>query len=193
VTFRELLSHEFAPFGGLSEVHLDWAGRHYEQLLHWNARMNLTRMEGIEEAVRMHYCESFFLAKHLPPGPYSLADIGSGGGFPGLPIAILRPDLQVSLIESHKRKCVFLREASRGLSNVRVLDVRAQDVDVSFEWLVSRAVSVSEISSLKLSSNCAILASASDVPEGWEVHRLPWGENRVFCVSRGTSSLNRFT
>src|SRR5437868_3656406 len=86
---------------------------HYNLLLRWNTVLNLTGITDLDTAVERHYCESIFLAAHLPAGPLRLADIGSGAGFPGLPIAVLRPDCMVTLIESHQRKSVFLREASR--------------------------------------------------------------------------------
>jgi hypothetical protein len=76
--FRELLSQEFAPFGSLSAQQLDALEAHYNLLMRWNARLNLTRILKLEEIVRFHYCESLFLGTRLPAGPYTVADIGSG-------------------------------------------------------------------------------------------------------------------
>ena len=101
---------------------------HYRLLLLWNRTLNLSAITGLEEAVERHYCESLFLGAHLPPGSLAIVDIGSGAGFPGLPVAVLRPECSVTLIESHQRKAVFLREASRGLPGVRVVAKRAEDV-----------------------------------------------------------------
>ena len=103
--------------------------------------MNLTTViRTLEEAIERHYCESLFLAAQLA-GRRScgVADVGSGAGFPGFPVAVLRPDCSVTLIESHQRKAVFLREASRGLPNVRVLANRAEDVTRQFDRVISRA------------------------------------------------------
>ncbi len=119
---------------------------HYELLKKWNQVVNLTRIDELGEAIERHYCEALFLAAQLPAGRLSIADIGSGGGFPGIPVAVLRPDCQVTLIESHQRKAVFLKEATRDLANVRVLAKRAEDVDGSFDWGVARAVRWKDIS-----------------------------------------------
>lgn len=113
---------------------------HYALLLKWNKVLNLTRIEDIEEAVERHYGEALFLADLLPPGAFSIADIGSGAGFPGIPLAIRRPECLVTLVESHQRKAVFLREASRALLNVSVLPVRADQMKIRSDWVIARAV-----------------------------------------------------
>ena len=118
---------------------------HYELLLRWNRKLNLTRIEELEDVVRLHYCESLFLSQCLPPGPLRIVDVGSGGGFPGIPVAVSRPECEVTLVESHQRKAVFLREATRGLTNVTVAAKRAEDLVGSFDWVVSRAVAPAEI------------------------------------------------
>src|SRR5579872_4338014 len=125
--FRELLASEFAPYGKLSDGELDQLQRHYKLLTVWNKKINLTRIESLEDVVRFHYCESLFLAKELPVGALSVLDVGSGPGFPGIPLAIVRPECNVHLLESHQRKAVFLRQASSELSNVKVLPLRAED------------------------------------------------------------------
>src|SRR2546423_8657954 len=119
--------------------------KHFDLLQRWNKVLNLTSVHGMEEIIERHYCESLFLAKHLPPGTLRVADIGSGAGFPGLPVAVLRPDCNVTLIESHQRKSVFLREASRDFPNVNVIAKRAESIDARFDWAVSRAVKYSDI------------------------------------------------
>lgn len=187
MNFQELLRDEFLPYGALSGERLERLHSHYELLLKWNQRLNLTRITEIEEAVRFHYCESLFLGLHLPPGPYTVADFGSGAGFPGIPVAILRPDLDVTLVESDARKCVFLREASRQVDNVRVLQSRFQTLHERFEWVVGRAVTPKEILQNSQSRNFALLVSSSGMEARSEVVRLPWGRDRVLAVSRGTS------
>src|SRR5271163_1208799 len=84
-------------------------------LLKWNARTNLTAIRNPEEIVRRHFGESLFAARHLNPHTSTLLDFGSGAGFPGLPIALLRPDIQVTLAESQNKKATFLREVIRNL------------------------------------------------------------------------------
>ena len=122
--FKQLLAAEFAPYATLSELQLDQLESHYMSLTRWNERLNLTRIRTLEESVRFHYCESLFLARFLPDGAHRIVDIGSGGGFPGIPVAIFRPDCEVTLVESHQRKAVFLREASRELSPSRFQALR---------------------------------------------------------------------
>ena len=84
-------------------------------LLKWNARTNLTAIRDPEEIVRRHFGESLFAARHLNPETPTLLDFGSGAGFPGLPIALLRPHIAVTLAESQNKKAAFLREAVRQL------------------------------------------------------------------------------
>lgn len=186
--FRELLAKEFSPYGTLSKVQLDLAEEHFKLLQQWNARMNLTRIETLEEVVRLHYCESFYLGAWFSEEPATVADIGSGPGFPGIPVAILRPNLKVTLLESSSRKCVFLRESSRRLPNVRVVNSRAEQCKDHFDWVISRAVAIPEVIRSGLAPNIALLISKSDSPVGWQVIYLPWGSNRVLSVSRETVS-----
>ena len=85
-------------------------------LLKWNARTNLTAIRDPEEIVCRHFGESLFAARHLDPNTPTLLDFGSGGGFPGIPIALLRPKIQVTLAESQNKKASFLREIVRTLN-----------------------------------------------------------------------------
>jgi len=186
--FKELLAAEFAPYGCLSELQLDQLERHYELLTRWNQRLNLTRIRDELEAVQLHYCESLFLGNYLPPGSQRIVDIGSGGGFPGLPIAIFRPDCKVTLVEAHQRKAVFLKEASRELPNVHVRSSRAEDLDGAFDWLVARAVAPPDILKLDLAPNIGLLVGVDDAEQTQGIVRtIPWGNRRVlFHVKRSS-------
>jgi len=84
-------------------------------LAKWNARMNLTAVRKPEEMVRRHFFESIFAARQIPKQVKTLLDFGSGAGFPGIPIAICRPKIGVTLAESQGKKAAFLREAVRTL------------------------------------------------------------------------------
>ena len=183
--FADLLRQRLAGVVELSPGQMEALGAHYQLLLRWNRTLNLTSIKRMEEAVERHYCESLFLGTHLPQGPLRIADIGSGAGFPGFPVAVLRPDCSVTLIESHQRKAVFLREACRKLPNVRVLARRAEDVDEQFDWAISRAVSYEDLGSFlkKLAANVDLLTGGEAPPEGigfvWQpAVRVPWGEQR---------------
>lgn len=180
-----------AGFAGLSKSQLDALWAHYQLLVTWNERLNLTRVVSAPEAAQIHYVESLFLGSVLPAGPLRIADVGSGGGFPGIPVAILRPECAVTLIESHQRKAVFLREASRGLPNVRVLSKRAQDLAEKFDWLVSRAVRPNDVLALRLAANVALLIGSADAGSA-EAIPVPSSDRGVVAiwrsVPRGTRS-----
>lgn|SRR5215469_11709360 len=175
---------------------------HYSLLSRWNRVLNLTSVEGVAEAVERHYCESIFLAVQLPVGKLRIVDIGSGGGFPGFPIAVLRTDCEISLVESHRRKAVFLREASRGIGNIRVCARRAEEVEEGFDRAVSRAVSYKDLQGVlkELAPVADLLTGEETPPEelgfDWaDGMRLPWGKARYLRsgVLRGTPWSQRFT
>src|SRR5689334_19693823 len=84
-------------------------------LLHWNDKVNLTAIRDPLEILYRHFCESMYGAALLPVENCRLADVGSGGGFPGLPLKIIRPDLELFLIESNVKKATFLAEVVREL------------------------------------------------------------------------------
>lgn len=115
-----------AGWGALSAEQLCLISTYVEILLRWNARINLTAVRDAEGIVTRHFGESLFLAAHLFPGqpvavsepgarrPHAL-DLGSGAGFPGLPLKIYAPRLRLTLVESNRRKAAFLGEAIRAL------------------------------------------------------------------------------
>jgi 16S rRNA (guanine(527)-N(7))-methyltransferase RsmG len=184
--FKELLAAEFAPYRALTEEQLSHLDSHYNSLTRWNERLNLTRIRDLGESVRFHYCESLFLALFLPPGPLRIIDVGSGAGFPGIPVAILRPESEITLVESHQRKAVFLREATRELKNIRVMAKRAEDIAGEFDWLISRAVAPSEVLALNISRDVALLIGEEDAAHlTGTAEVIPWGKQRVlFHVKR---------
>ena len=180
MSFRELLRKEFSPYRDLSPDQLRLLEDHFRLLTAWNARLNLTRIQGLEDTVIRHYCESLFLGSWIPGGAWRIADVGAGAGFPGIPVAILRPECSVTLVESHQRKAVFLREAVRGLTNVSVESARAEDLRMQFDWIVSRAVDPQEVAALTFAARKALLIGVEDSQKlGWESIKLPWGQERV--------------
>jgi|SRR5271156_6046178 len=200
--FQEVLERELRPWLKLSEEQIAQLYTHYQFLERWNDKMNLTSLEPGPELVIRHYCESLFLGAHLAiDRPARIADIGSGAGFPGVPVAVLHPESTVALIESVQRKAVFLREATRHLANIEVLASRAEDVDVQFDWIVSRAVNPKDVwrNVSRLAPRVGMLIGESGSKElenasriAWsERIRLPWGDRKFLVsgiVSRGTSS-----
>ena len=194
--FSELLRQKLSGIITLSDDRLEALKSHYELLLRWNSRLNLTSIESLEEAVERHYCESLFLAAHLPSNPLRIADVGSGGGFPGIPVAVARPDCSMTLIEAHVRKSVFLREATRRLPNVSVLAKRGETVHETFDCVVSRAVSYEDLVPIlkRISWRVDLLTGAEAPPDKlgfrWDPPRsLPWGRQKYLRtgVSRETA------
>jgi 16S rRNA (guanine527-N7)-methyltransferase len=187
--FADLLTDRLGGIISLSPVQIASLEVHYELMKRWNQVLNLTRIEDLAEAVERHYCESLFLAAHLPSGGFSIGDVGSGGGFPGVPVAVARPDCSVVLIESHQRKAVFLKEACRSLPNVCVVNRRAEEVEERFDHLISRAVSYDDLIRplKKLASRADLLTGGEDPPVKmgfqWEAPiPLPFGTQRFLRI-----------
>src|SRR5256885_12886979 len=113
----------------LSQDQKDLLWRYIDLLLDANTRMNLTRIDTRESAEILHVGDALTLLPYLPAGPLQLADVGSGGGIPGIPIAIVRPEISVTLFESTQKKASFLDDAAKQLelSNVSVIAKRAED------------------------------------------------------------------
>ena len=124
-------------------------------LLRWNARVNLTAIRNPEEIVTRHFGESLFAARHLFPSSSAvpsvvkssprLADVGSGAGFPGIPLKLWNPRINLTLIESIHKKATFLREVVRALTltDINVFNGRAEDLprdQAGFDVVTLRAV-----------------------------------------------------
>jgi 16S rRNA (guanine527-N7)-methyltransferase len=191
--FTELLTLHFGPIRSLTPLEIGSLFRHYELMVRWNSVLNLTSIRRLEDVVIRHYCESLFLAVHLPETPVSVLDVGSGAGFPAIPMAVLRPDCRFTLCESRQRKAVFLREAARAYSHVNVEACRAEEVSGSFDWAVSRAVRWEQVVALPHRSIGLLLgeqdaaAVTSTAGFDWQPPvRLPWGRHRVLVY--GTRS-----
>ncbi|HEX3661645.1 MAG TPA: 16S rRNA (guanine(527)-N(7))-methyltransferase RsmG [Acidobacteriaceae bacterium] len=117
--------------------------RYLSLLLQWNARMNLTSVREPEPIVQRHFAESIFAARQVPPEVKTLLDFGSGAGLPGIPIAICRPEITVTLGESQGKKAAFLREAVRTLglkAEVWAARVEAMPKERVFDAVTLRAV-----------------------------------------------------
>ena len=107
----------------------------------WNARTNLTAIRDEEGILSRHFLESILCAGKLPENIISVLDFGSGAGFPGIPIALMRKDLSITLAESQNKKAAFLREAVRTLNlKSTVHSGRAQAIKSTFDCITLRAV-----------------------------------------------------
>jgi 16S rRNA (guanine527-N7)-methyltransferase len=110
-------------------------------ILRWNARINLTAIRDEEGILSRHFVESIACARALPPGIATLLDFGSGAGFPGIPIALCRPEIAVTLAESKGKKAAFLQEAIRTLGiTAQVHSGRAETLGMQFDCVTLRAV-----------------------------------------------------
>jgi 16S rRNA (guanine527-N7)-methyltransferase len=114
-------------------------------LLRWNRSVSLTSITDPEEIVGRHFGESMFASKLLPVENCRLADVGTGAGFPGLALKIASPGMQITLIESNKKKCAFLSEVVRslGFAGVEILPERFEQIrpeSIQANIITSRAV-----------------------------------------------------
>lgn len=138
------ISRLLEPFIQLDEMRLVAISKYIDLLLKWNARINLTAIRAPEEIVQRHFGESLFAARHilLERSVKTAIDLGSGAGFPGVPFALLAPDVEVTLIESNQKKSTFLRELIYllGLKNVKVFTDRAEKYSLSADLVTLRAV-----------------------------------------------------
>jgi len=125
-----LLANTAAAWGlTLSPAQLDQFDTYATELRRWNERVNLTAITDETGIVTRHFLDSLRCAQSWGRAPQRMVDIGAGAGFPGLPLKILRPALQLTLVESIAKKAVFLRHIvdTLGLTNVEIIVARAED------------------------------------------------------------------
>jgi 16S rRNA (guanine527-N7)-methyltransferase len=144
---RDEIAHILLPYGGkaLTDSQLASLAKYLELLTRWNQTIPLTSIQDDTEVVARHFGESIFAGPLLPMSRGRLADVGSGAGFPGLPLKIAFPELQVTFLEPNIKKCAFLREvqSALGLPGVDVVRNRYEDFHAapgSFDFVCSRAL-----------------------------------------------------
>ncbi len=108
-------------------------------LLKWNKTYNLTALRDPEQAISHHLLDSLAILPHV--GPEALLDVGSGGGLPGIPLAIARPELSVRMVDTVQKKTTFLQQAAiqLGLKNVAVDHARVEQLSGQYAQISSRA------------------------------------------------------
>jgi 16S rRNA (guanine527-N7)-methyltransferase len=169
-------------------------------LQRWNTRTNLTAIRDEEGILSRHFVESILCARALPPDIRTLLDFGSGAGFPGLPIAILRPEIAVTLAESQHKKAAFLREAIRAISVAATVHAaRAETLQSKYDCITLRAVDnmpaaiPAAISLLTPTGWLAILTTTTDAATlqspatqfRWNpLHPLPAATTRTLLLGR---------
>lgn len=130
--FPRLTSQQIEQFGALSSV--------YD---HWNAQINVISRKDIEFIYERHVLHSLSIHKFIQFSPgSSILDIGTGGGFPGIPLAIMHPDVHFTLTDSIGKKIKVVKEVSAalGLKNVTAIHTRSESMHAKFDFVVSRAV-----------------------------------------------------
>jgi 16S rRNA (guanine527-N7)-methyltransferase len=129
---------------GMEHLSSGLAGK-FEQylslILRWNARLNLTSLRTEDAIISNHLRESIACAMAIPDGVHTLLDFGSGAGLPGIPIALCRPEISVTLAESQGKKAAFLREVVRTLEiSAQVYAGRAETLGAVYDCVTMRAV-----------------------------------------------------
>ncbi len=148
-------------------------------LLKWNARTNLTAIREPREIVARHFADSLFCAGHISQSAATLLDFGSGGGFPGIPIALAHPRLRVTLAESQNRKAAFLHEAVRSLNlNAEVWPHRVESMP---SGQLYDAVTLRAVDQMESACKAAALRVA------------PSGQMLVFTTDRLQDSVTKAT
>lgn len=175
-------------------------------LLRWNERVNLTAIRDEEGILKRHFVESIACAQALPANIHKLLDFGSGAGFPGLPIALCRPEIAVTLAESQGKKAAFLSEAVRVLGvDAKVYSGRAETLGSEFDCVTMRAVDKMEkavqaaarlvrpsgwLALMTTENELERLKLAAGAQFAWAgVVRLPGGEDRLLALGERKISL----
>jgi 16S rRNA (guanine527-N7)-methyltransferase len=178
-------------------------------LRRWNARINLTAIRDPEQIVTRHFGESLFAARHLFPdrtacARITLADVGSGAGFPGLPLKLWAPYVSLTLIESNHKKASFLREITRALTltDINIFTARAEALTgVKFDVVTLRAVERFEsilpvAAALVASKGClALMIGAAQLDQArtclpsfsWQDPKpVPLSQSRILLIAHGS-------
>ena len=173
-------------------------------ILRWNARVNLTAIRDEEGILSRHFVESIACARCLPSGIATLLDFGSGAGFPGIPIALCRPEIAVTLAESQGKKAAFLLEAVRllGIAST-VYSGRAETLKTQFDCVTLRAVDRMQeateaasrlvrpggwLAPMTTRADLAALEAAAGGEYSWgQTIQLPGSEDRVVAIGKRVS------
>ncbi len=172
---------------------------YYSLLVRWNQRVNLTAIRDQEGILSRHFLESIICARALPAGIATLLDFGSGAGFPGIPIALCRPEITVTLAESQVKKAAFLSETIRVLGiSAKVHFGRAETLAEVFDCVTLRAVDRMEgavrvatqfvcpsgwLALMTTGADLAGLQAAAGAEFAWpQLLTLPGGNDRLLAL-----------
>lgn len=193
---------------GMEPVDAQTASRfedYFSLYLRWNEHLNLSAVRDEDEILSRHFVESIAVACTLPASIHTLLDFGSGAGLPGIPIALCRPEISVTLAESQSKKAAFLQEAVRVLAiGAKVHSGRAEALTAVFDCVVLRAVDKMPqavaaaakliapngwLALMTTGKELATLQSATGTEICWnEPIRLPDGNDRVLALGQKINS-----
>lgn len=195
------------PYANLPEKLINDTSIYIDILIKWNSKISLTSIRDPQEMVSRHFGESFFLAENLlgPNWQGTVADVGSGAGFPGVPVAMYCPTADVTLIEAHGKKAAFLNEViyALKLNNARVFRGRAEQFSNQVDLVTLRAVEEFEkvlpitLDVVKLGGRAGLMVGKDQIEKAkllspnfeWKQPvKVPAGEARVLLA--GTKVVN---
>ena len=135
---------------GLNEQQISKFQRYLELLLEWNEKFNLTAITDKDEIEEKHFIDSIELVKFFDVKNKTLLDVGSGAGFPGIPLAIVEPTLNITLLESNGKRVSFLREVIKelDLENVEIIQGRSEELGTREKYDIVTARAVKELNVL---------------------------------------------
>lgn len=197
-----LIDAGLAPLGEALTARFE---QYLSLILRWNVRVNLTAVRDEDGILSRHFVESIACARALPLGIATLLDFGSGAGFPGIPIALCRPEIYATLAESQGKKAAFLHEALRVLGiSASIHSGRAEALRTFFDCVTLRAVDKMDLAVQSASQmvspggwlalmttrkELGALQAAAGAEFAWgRVVQLPGGEKRVLAL--GERALN---
>jgi 16S rRNA (guanine527-N7)-methyltransferase len=185
--FGQILSS--ALQSGISGGQITTLWHHYHLLTKWNRVVGLTSIKDFEQFVLRHYGESALASRYVSRGTVKLADVGSGAGFPGFPISVMRKEIEVALIESSQKKAAFLRECTDLVHNLKVVNSRAEDVAERYDVITARAVRLTDVLGLvgRLAPAFLLLVGTADAElilksKLWQCDPpipIPWSDQTV--------------
>lgn len=198
------------PFVALSGNQLAQTLIYIDLLLKWNSRINLTSVRRPEDIVTRHFGESFFAASQLLASEEatSVIDLGSGAGFPGIPLAMAFPEAHVTLVEAASKKAAFLNEVIRALqlTNAKVFNGRGEDCTARANLVTLRAVEKFEATvplasgMIEPQGRLALMIGRNQIEKAKELApqlawadpiMIPGGHSRVLFVGTAPSLRNR--
>jgi 16S rRNA (guanine527-N7)-methyltransferase len=138
----EIINHYFPELSELQKEQFRLLGELYQD---WNKKINVVSRKDIDELYLRHVLHSLGIAKVVAFQPGTrILDVGTGGGFPGIPLAILFPDIHVTMVDAIGKKIRVVQEVVEGLgiTNTKALHTRVEDLPQQFDFIVSRAVAI---------------------------------------------------